>query len=119
MQTRIIRIVAGLLGFILLLTIFGLHLNHPRSGLNNALGSASSNLIIDKSQKSYNNGDRVLVSIKGVQPSPWLGQIKAITQDAYIVQTEKALITIPKQNISGKMVLLIPFLGYFYSILGQ
>jgi hypothetical protein len=119
MQTRIIRIIAALLGIVLLLTVFGFHINHPRSGLSNAIGSASSNLVIDKKQKTYNLNDRVLVSIKGAQPSPWFGQIKGVTLDNYLVQTEKALITIPKENISGKMVVLVPFLGYLYQIVGQ
>jgi hypothetical protein len=99
--------------------VLGLHLIHPKSGLGSAIGSASSTLDVVKKEKDYSINDRVMVNIRGTQPSPWLGQIKAITPDAYIIDSDKSLITIPKENVTGKNVVLLPFFGYLYSIFGK
>ena len=118
MATRVIRVGLIIGAVFLLLNIFNVQVIHPKSGLGSAIGSASSTIDLVKKQKSYEINDRVIVKIKGMQPSPWLGRIKAVTRDSYIVDSNKSLITIPKENISGKMLVLLPFLGYLYSLFG-
>jgi len=116
---KFIRTGVVFLAIFLVMSAMNLHLIHPKSGLGSAIGSASSSLDLVKKEKNYQINDRVIVNARGNQPTPWLGQIKGSTPDAYIIDSDRALITIPKESISGKNEVLIPFFGYLYSLFGK
>jgi hypothetical protein len=107
-----------LLVVLLIISFFGYRFEHPKSGLSSGLGGANSTLALVHRSASYQNGEKVLVSFKGPEKVPALGIIRGVTQTDYIVQLDKTVVTVPRNQIVGHEILLLPFIGYIFSIVG-
>ena len=96
---------------IALLFVLGFRVGHPQAGLTNALGSATSGVVIYQKADTYSVGQKVIAKSGDASLSPFLGQVSGATGDRYDVANGQFSEQITASDISGKMVFVIPFLG--------
>jgi hypothetical protein len=77
----------------------------------NALGSASSSLVLYQKADAYSAGQKVIAKSGDASRSPFLGQISGATGDRYDVANGQFTEQVSSADICGKMVFVIPFLG--------
>jgi len=117
MLNRVKKPLAALLILFLLLFLFGFRIAHPKDGLANALGSAQSSLVIVKKASVYKSGDKIVAQPQ-VGKSPVLGVIASAEGGSLELILEKSVARTTPEDVSGKLVLVIPFVGYLLSVFG-
>ena len=117
MLNRVKKPLAALLILFLLLFLFGFRIAHPKDGLANALGSAQSSLVIVKKASVYKSGDKIVAQPQ-VGKSPVLGVIASAEGGSLELILEKSVARTTPEDVSGKLVLVIPFVGYLLSVVG-
>lgn len=117
MSTTVKRLTA-VLGVVVLLGVFGVRIGHPNSGLSTALGSASSSVVIYKANKNLSVGDKIFGASLDAKLSPVLGEVVEKGKDFYTVQNGKFLERVTQENTRGKMIVVIPFFGYLFNVVG-
>jgi hypothetical protein len=103
---------------IALLFVLGFRVGHPQAGLTNALGSATSSLVIYQKADAYSAGQKVIAQSGDASRSPFLGQISGATGDRYDVANGQFTEQVSAADISGKMIFVIPFLGTVFGWVG-
>jgi hypothetical protein len=103
---------------IALLGAFGIRIGHPHSGLSTALGSASSSVVIYKSTKNLSVGSKYFGANDVKDLSPVLGEVSEAGKDFYTIKNGKFLERVTKEQARGKMIVVIPFFGYLFSVFG-
>ena len=103
---------------LIVLFALGFRFEHPASGFKTALGSPSSSVVITKKADAYSIGDKVVVISASKDLSPLLGQVTAVTDGSYSITNGVFLETISGENIKGKMIVVLPFLGYLLGVVG-
>jgi hypothetical protein len=117
MLNRVKKPLAALLILFLVLFLFGFRIAHPKDGLANALGSAQSSLVIVKKASVYKSGDKIVAQPQ-VGKSPVLGVIASAEGGSLELILEKSVARTTPEDVSGKLVLVIPFVGYLLSVVG-
>jgi hypothetical protein len=117
MLNRVKKPLAALLILFLVLFLFGFRIAHPKDGLANALGSAQSSLVIVKKASFYKSGDKIVAQPQ-VGKSPVLGVIASAEGGSLELILEKSVARTTPEDVSGKLVLVIPFVGYLLSVVG-
>ena len=117
MSTTVKRITA-ILGVLVLLGVFGIRVGHPNSGLSTALGSASSSIVVYKTDKNLEVGDKIFGASLDKSLSPVLGEVAEKGRDDYAVQNGTFLERMTTEDTRGKMIVVIPFIGYLFNIVG-
>jgi hypothetical protein len=112
------KVPAIVVGVLVVALALGFRFEHPASGFKTALGSPQSSLVITKKADVYSVGDKVVVNSASKELSPLLGQITAVTDAQYSVTNGVFLETISGENVKGKMVVVLPFLGYLLGVVG-
>lgn len=112
------KVPAIVVAALVVLLALGFRFEHPASGFKTALGSPSSSLVITKKADAYTVGDKVIVISASKELSPLLGQVTAITDGQYSVTNGVFLETISSENVKGKMIVVLPFLGYILGVVG-
>ena len=97
---------------------FDLRISHPHSGLRNALGSASSGIVVYKQTNQIEVGDKVVVKIESVDQSPVLAIVRSVSKTKIEIQSSSKNEVVNKNATYGKLVLMIPFLGTLFQVLG-
>lgn len=103
---------------IALLFVLGFRVGHPQAGLTNALGSASSSLVIYQKAETYSAGQKVVAKSGDASRSPFLGQISGATGDRYDVANGQFSEQVSASEISGKMIFVVPFIGTIFGWVG-
>jgi hypothetical protein len=105
---------------ILLVILFalGLRLDHPKSGLKTALGSANSSIAVYWHKSEISAGDKVLVQTGAPSMDPMLAIVNNVNTDYVDVQTNTTLQRIPTKNIHGTLVMIFPFIGTLLGFVG-
>jgi len=103
---------------IVLAFALGLRVSHPHSGLKNALGSASSGIVIYKKANDFAVGNKILVTTKDENTSPVLAIVRSIDKDKLEVQSGIATDTIEASAAYGKLIVMVPFIGTVAQVLG-
>jgi len=103
---------------IALLFVLGFRVGHPQAGLTNALGSAKSSLVVYQKADAYSAGQKVVAKSGDTSRSPFLGQIAGATGDRYDVANGQFTEQITANDICGKMVFVIPFVGTVFGWVG-
>jgi hypothetical protein len=103
---------------IVLAFALGLRVSHPHSGLKNALGSASSGIVIYKKANDFAVGNKILVTTKDENTSPVLAIVRSIDKDKLEVQSGIATDTIEASAAYGKLIVIVPFIGTIAQVLG-
>ena len=105
------RIVA----LVLLIVVFfglGFRLGHPQDGLKNALGSAKSGIVL------YKTGAKAMVRIDEPNPSPIIAFIVSAEGESVQIQSGTEVVTVKKEQVYGKLIAVIPFIGTILSVVG-
>lgn len=112
MKTKLIAAVAVLV----LLFALGIRIGHPQDGLESAMGSAKSSLVLYKHSGSYSVGDKVVVVVadQGLQS----GIVKSASDESVDVDTRAAFVRVSQKDVSGKLLVVIPFFGIIFDVVG-
>jgi hypothetical protein len=105
----------------LLLVVFfalGFRLGHPQDGLKNALGSAKSGVVLYKTGADFKPGAKAMVKISEPNPSPIIAFIVSTDGDNVKIQSGTDVITVKKEQVYGKLIAVIPFIGTILSAIG-
>lgn len=103
---------------IALLFVLGFRVGHPQAGLTNALGSATSSLVVYQKADTYSAGQKVIAKSGDATRSPFLGEVSGATGDRYDVANGQFTEQITASEICGKMVFVIPFIGTVFGWVG-
>ena len=106
------------LAALVILYLLGFRIEHPHSGFKTALGSASSSIVLTQKSDSYGVGQKVVAASQSKELSPVLGQVTAVNGNSYSVTNGVFLETVEGKNISGKMIVVLPFFGYLLNVVG-
>ena len=102
---------------LLLLFIFGFRIEHPKGGLKNAVGSASSSLVVVKRTNNIKAGDKIVIGVDG-KTSPVLGIASGISDGIVAVQLDNGFQKGSINQVAGKLLIVIPFVGAIFSAVG-
>jgi hypothetical protein len=111
------RIAIALL-LIVVLFAFGFRLGHPQDGLKNALGSAKSGVVFYKTGADFKVGAKAMVRITQPNPSPIIAFIVSAEGEDVQIQSGTEVITVKKEQVYGKLIAVIPFIGSILSVIG-
>lgn len=103
---------------ILVAFAFGIRVSHPHSGLKNALGSASSGIVVYKKANEFAVGNKILVTTKDETASPVLAIVRAVDKNKLEIQSGIATDTIESSDAYGKLIVMVPFIGIVAGVLG-
>ena len=112
MKNKLIALVA----ILVILAALGIRVAHPQDGLQSAMGSAKSSLVIYKHGSQYSVGDKVLVVVAGIGNE--LGVVKSATDTTVDVDTRSSFVRVKQADVVGKLILIIPFFGTLFSVVG-
>lgn len=106
---------------ILLVVLFalGLRIEHPKSGLKNALGSAQSSLAVYWHHSKLSVGEKVIVMGSVQTKNPMLAIVNNVSADSVDIQTDGAFERIPMKNVRGSLVMVFPFIGMLFDAIGM
>ena len=107
---------AAILGVILF--ALGLRIDHPKSGLRNALGSAESSVVVYWHQSKLSVGEKVIVILDKPALDPALAIINNINPDSIDVSTTGAFERVPNENVKGTPVMVFQFIGSLLGVVG-
>jgi hypothetical protein len=112
MKSKLIALVA-IFG---VLFILGFRVAHPQEGLQSAMGSAKSSLVVYKSSDSYAVGQKVVVVV--ANSGNQLGVVKSTSPEAVDVDTRVAFVRVNQEDVVGKLVVVLPFFGTLFGLVG-
>lgn len=112
MKTRLIALVA----IVGVLFVLGFRIGHPQDGLQSAMGSAKSSLIIYKQASEYTVGQKVAVIVAGQGLES--GIVKSATKETVDVDTRAAFVRVKQVEVLGKLMLVVPFFGIPFNFIG-
>lgn len=112
MKSKVIALIA----IIGVLFVLGFRVAHPQEGLQSAMGSAKSSLVVYKASDKYAVGQKVVVVV--ADSGNQLGVVKSATAESVDVDTRVAFVRVKQEDVVGKMVLIIPFFGTIFGFVG-
>ncbi len=112
MKIKLIALVAILIVFFAL----GFRAIHPENGLQSAMGSAKSSIVVYKHAGEYAIGSKVVVEVAGQGKQS--GIVKSATKDSVDVDTRVTFVRIKQADVLGKLIVVIPFFGTILGIVG-
>ncbi len=113
------KAVLTVLALIVASSLLGLRITHPHGGVTHALGGAESSLVVYRATKNMSAGDKAIVISGDKSISPVLGVVTAVTGDTYSTNNGTVTESITRDNVQGKVLFVIPFLGSVLGIIGQ
>lgn len=100
----------ALVGVIVIVAFaFGLRVGHPHQGLNSAMGSANSSIVIYKHVGQALPGDKVLIDVKGIGLA--LGVVRSAHSGSVDVDSVSSFTRVKQSEVHGKLVAIVPFFG--------
>jgi hypothetical protein len=112
MRIKVLALIAALV----VLFALGFRGGHPQNGLESVMGSAQSSVVIYKHSDSYEVGDKVVVVVAG--QGLQTGLVKAATPESVDVDTKASFVRVKQEDVSGKLMLVIPFFGLLFNVVG-
>ena len=112
MKLKITTLVA-ILGILFAL---GFRVAHPQEGLQSAMGSAKSSLVIYKTSDQYAVGQKVVVVV--ANSGNQLGVVKSASAESVDVDTRVSFVRVKQEDVVGKMIVIVPFFGTLFNIVG-
>jgi len=117
-NSRILRPILLLLIVFLILFGLGLRFGHPESGLKSALGPAKSSIAVYWSGEAAAKGDRLVVNTGKPGQDPALVLVTGTSEGFVDIQSGRELQRIPSNQVHGKLLAIIPFIGYIVNVVG-
>lgn len=118
MEGKLKPVAYGLI-FILLFTLLGFRVAHPKSGLKSAAGGAASSLVAYRHASHYTTGDKVVVVLPKKDISPAIGIVRSTTDRDVQVQTNELVVNVAYAEVKGKLIGVLPFIGMIFSAIGM
>lgn len=103
---------------LVILYALGLRVDHPKSGLKNALGTAESSIAVYWHKSEISVGDKVIVTTKAIGKSPQIALVNNVNTDSIDVQIQGGFERVKLGNVHGSLVMVLPFLGTLISAVG-
>ncbi|MEN9324781.1 MAG: hypothetical protein RL414_535 [Actinomycetota bacterium] len=103
---------------IVALFAFGIRASHPHGGLTNALGSAKSGIAIYKKTQTVDTGAKIVYVSDKKEISPALGSVIGKNPKYYDIENGQFLEGVNPENVQGKLLFVVPFLGYIANLVG-
>ena len=103
---------------LVILYALGLRIDHPKSGLKNALGTAESSVAVYWHKSEISVGDKVLVTTNIPGKSPKLALVNNVNTDYVDIQTDDGFQRVPINNVRGSLVMVFPFIGTILGFVG-
>ena len=113
MTVAIVLVFAGLIG------PGKIRIAHPQSGISTSLGSAQNSLIIIRQGVKGKVGEPVIANVADLKVSPVLAVVSAVAGDQYLLATNTQQFQSSTREIYGKVQFVIPYLGFFASLVGK
>jgi len=117
--SRIAKPISYALIFILIFTLLGFRVTHPKSGLRSAAGAADTSIVAYRNSDNLSRGDKVIIRLEKASISPAIGIVDSVENDSVRVQTGDLLLNVPKDAVKGKLVGVFPFIGTIFTIIGM
>jgi hypothetical protein len=108
----------AVVGVLVLLFVFGIRIGHPQGGLGTSLGSAKSSLVVYRHGAALSKDSKAMVKSGNPAISPALGVVANADKDSYDVNTGKYMERIAANDVQGKLIIVIPFLGSVVGLVG-
>ena len=111
----------GIVFTVILLVILyalGLRVDHPKSGLKNALGTAESSVAVYWHKSEVSVGDKGVITTRTPGGSPQLALGNNVNTDSIDVQITGGFERVAMKNVHGTLVLVFPFIGTLLSTIG-
>ena len=118
MKKSAVKPLSILVVLIVALTIFGFRLSHPKDGLSNALGSAKSGIVLFHKTTNVQTGSKVIAKPDSKSSNSVLAVVVSTSGNFVDLQTGVKLVRVQKEQISGKLLVVIPFIGSVLSVVG-
>jgi hypothetical protein len=112
MKTKLIALAA----IFVVLFALGFRVVHPDNGLQSAMGSAKSSIVIYKDSSNYAVGHKVIVEVAG--QGKQTGIVKSASDGSVDVDTLVAFVRVKNEDVLGKLVVVVPFFGSILGIVG-
>jgi len=93
-------------------------ITHPVKGVNTSLSSAKNALVIVKAAESYAVGDNVVANVEEGDSPAVFGSIAATSDTEYVLTENNLYHSALKGEVKGKVVLVMPGLGYLAGLIG-
>ena len=117
-MSRVVKPISYALIFILIFTVLGFRVAHPKSGLRSAAGAADTSIVAYRNSDNLSRGDKVIIRLEKSSISPAIGIIDSIEDDSIRVQTGDLLLSVPREAVKGKLIGVFPFIGTIFTIVG-
>jgi hypothetical protein len=112
MKTKLIALAA----ILVVLFALGFRAVHPQDGLASAMGSAKSSIVVFKPAGQYSVGNKVVVEVAGQGKQS--GIVKSATGDTVDVDTRAAFVRVKQSEVLGKLIVVLPFFGTIFGLVG-
>jgi hypothetical protein len=112
MKTKLVATAA----IFLVLFALGFRVIHPENGLQSAMGSAKSSVVIYKSSSNYAVGHKVVVEVAG--QGKQTGIVKSASDGSVDVDTLAAFVRVKNEDVIGKLIVVVPFFGTLLNVIG-
>jgi hypothetical protein len=112
MKTKLIALAA----ILVVLFALGFRAIHPQDGLQSAMGSAKSSIVVYKHSGKYSVGSKVVVEVAGQGKQS--GIVKSASDGSVDVDTRAAFVRVKEEDVLGKLILVVPFFGTIFGIVG-
>jgi len=112
MKTNLIALAA----IFVVLFALGFRVVHPENGLESAMGSAKSSIVLYKSSSSYAVGHKVVVEVAG--QGKQTGIVKSASDGSVDVDTLVSFVRVKNEDVLGKLIIVVPFFGTILGVVG-
>lgn len=110
------RNIIAVLAIVVVLFALGFRVIHPENGLQSAMGSAKSSVVIYKHSSNYAVGHKVVVEVAG--QGKQTGIVKSATGETVDVDTLVAFVRVKQEDVEGKLIAVVPFFGTLLGLIG-
>jgi hypothetical protein len=80
------------------------------------MGSAKSSIVLYKHSGEYAVGSKVVVEVAG--QGKQTGIVKSATKETVDVDTRAAFVRVKQEDVLGKLIVVVPFFGTIFGIVG-
>ncbi len=112
MKTKLIALAA----IFVVLFALGFRVVHPENGLESAMGSAKSSIVLYKSSSSCAVGHKVVVEVAG--QGKQTGIVKSASDGSVDVDTLVSFVRVKNEDVLGKLIIVVPFFGTILGVVG-
>jgi hypothetical protein len=118
MNNSIIKRGSAVIAIFALLFIFGIRVDHPKSGLRSALGGATKSVAVYRETTNVKVGDKVLANLGIPEKSPTLAFVRSINGDNIDLQSDVEMERVQRDAIRGHLIAIVPFVGAILGVIG-